>query len=160
MDQEINAKHLKDSFLGEELNDSDIAALRSVMTIKAVSEGAFLAEEGSTDRHLYLLAQGGLEVLSLQHGEQTHIYAMAPGEFAGTRAFIDGTPRSASLKAQTDSVVYCLAPGPFESLIESHPRLVYKIMRAIFRITHLNLMRMNREAQELANYVYKIGGRY
>jgi len=160
MHDTIDGKHLKDSFLGEELDDSDIAALRSVMTIKAVDDGDFLAEEGSSDRHLYLLAEGGLEVLTLQHGEQTHIYAMAPGEFAGTRAFIDGTPRSASLRARQDSVVYCLEPGPFETLIESHPRLVYKIMRAIFRITHLNLMRMNREAQELANYVYKIGGRY
>ena len=160
MHQEIDAKHLKDSFLGEELNDSDIEALRGVMTIKSVNEGEYLAEEGSHDRHLYLLAEGALEVLALQHGEPTHIYAMTPGEFAGTRAFIDGTPRSASLKAQGDSVVYCLEPGPFETLIESHPRLVYKIMRAIFRITHLNLMRMNREAQELANYVYKIGGRY
>ncbi len=160
MHQEINAKHLKESFLGEELDDADISALRSVMTIKTVGGGEFLAEEGSRDRHLYLLAEGALEVLALQHGEPTHIYAMTPGEFAGTRAFIDGTPRSASLKAQMDSVVYCLEPDAFETLIEPHPHLVYKIMRAIFRITHLNLMRMNREAQELANYVYKIGGRY
>ncbi|MFP4208080.1 MAG: Crp/Fnr family transcriptional regulator [Wenzhouxiangella sp.] len=160
MNQQIDGKHLKDSFLGEELDDADIEALRSVMTIKTLARGELLAEEGSTDRHLYLLADGALEVLTLQHGQPTHIYAMAPGEFAGTRAFVDGTARSASLKAQTDSVVYCLEPGPFESLIESHPVLVYKIMRAIFRITHLNLMRMNREAQELANYVYKIGGRY
>lgn len=160
MDQQIDGKHLKDSFLGEELDDADIEALRSVMTIKTLAKGDILAEEGSTDRHLYLLADGGLEVLTLQHGEPTHTYAMAPGEFAGTRAFVDGTARSASLKAQCESVVYCLAPGPFESLIQTRPLLVYKIMRAIFRITHLNLMRMNREAQELANYVYKIGGRY
>lgn len=160
MHEQIDGKHLKDSFLGEELNEADVAALQSVMTIRQVGKGDMLADEGSNDRHLFLLARGGLEVLTLQHGEQTHIYAMAPGEFAGTRAFIDGTPRSASLKAQEDSVVYCLEPGPFETLIESNPRLVYKIMRAIFRITHLNLMRMNREAQELANYVYKIGGRY
>lgn len=160
MDQAICGKHLKSSFLGEELNEAELTALSNVMSIQTVPAGEFLAQEGSTDRHLYLLAEGSLEVLTLQHGEPTHIYAMTPGEFAGTRAFIDGTPRSASLKAQTDSVVYRLEPGPFETLIESQPRLVYKIMRAIFRITHLNLMRMNREAQELANYVYKIGGRY
>ncbi|MGY6555301.1 MAG: Crp/Fnr family transcriptional regulator [Wenzhouxiangella sp.] len=160
MDQAICGKHLKSSFLGEELNEAEIAALSSVMSIRSLPAGEYLAEEGSADRHLYLLAEGSLEVLALQHGEQSHIYAMSPGEFAGTRAFVDGTPRSASLKAQTDAVVYCLEPGPFETLIDSHPQLVYKIMRAIFRITHLNLMRMNREAQELANYVYKIGGRY
>lgn len=160
MQTEISGKHLKDSFLGEELDDADIAALKSIMTIRTLDDGEVLAEEGSGDRHLYLLADGALEVLSLQQGEQQHIYAMAPGEFAGTRAFIDGTPRSASLKAQSASVVYCLAPNSFETLIETHPQLVYKVMRAIFRITHLNLMRMNREARELANYVYKIGGRY
>ena len=160
MDQAICGKHLTDSFLGEELNEAEVAALSGVMSIIRLPAGEFLAKEGSTDRHLYLLAEGALEVLTLEHGEPTHFYSMTPGEFAGTRAFIDGTPRSASLRAQADSVVYSLEPGPFETLIESHPRLVYKIMRAIFRITHLNLMRMNREAQELANYVYKIGGRY
>jgi hypothetical protein len=33
-------------------------------------------------------------------------------------------------------------------------------MRALFRVTHTNLMRMNLESAELRNYMMKTGGRY
>jgi hypothetical protein len=33
-------------------------------------------------------------------------------------------------------------------------------MRGLFRITHMNLMRMNVETQQLSNYINKTGGRY
>lgn len=160
MNDSIDGTHLKKSFLGEELLDEEIEALKGILTTQQVAKGETLIEEEDQDRRLFLLADGKLEVLNKKKGELTHLYSMSPGEFAGTRAFIDGTPRAATLRAQADSLVYCLDPADFEGLIETHPRLVYKIMRAIFRITHLNLMRMNREAKELANYVYKMGGRY
>lgn len=160
MNHSIDGNRLKKSFLGEELLDEEIEALKGILTTENVAKDETLINEDDEDRRLFLLADGKLEVLNHQKGELTHVYSMSPGEFAGTRAFIDGTPRAATLKAQEDSVVYCLEPADFEGLIETHPGLVYKIMRAIFRITHVNLMRMNTEARELANYVYKMGGRY
>ncbi len=33
-------------------------------------------------------------------------------------------------------------------------------MRALFRITHANLVRVNSETSELRNYLLKTGGRY
>jgi hypothetical protein len=53
-----------------------------------------------------------------------------------------------------------LEPEDFDALVETHPRLVYKVMRALFRITHANLMRVNLEGSELRNYLLKSGGRY
>jgi len=160
MNDSIDGSHLKKSFLGEELLDEEIEALKGILTTEKVAKGEILINEADEDQRLFLLADGKLEVLNHQKGTLTHVYSMSPGEFAGTRAFIDGTPRAATLRAQEDSLVYCLDPADFEGLIKTHPHLVYKIMRAIFRITHVNLMRMNREARELANYVYKMGGRY
>ena len=85
---------------------------------------------------------------------------MKKGECAGTRAFVDRTARKATLRAIGDTIVYSLEPAAFESLLEQHPRLVYKVMRALFRITHSNLMRMNQESQQLSNYISKTHGRY
>lgn len=160
MNDSIDGIRLKKSFLGEELLDDEIEALKGIITTLTIDKGEFLIREEDADRRLFLLVEGNLEVLNNKKGELVHTYSMDPGEFAGTRAFIDGTPRSASLRAKSEATVYCIDPANFERLIDTHPRLVYKIMRAIFRITHFNLMRMNREAQELANYVFKIGGRY
>ncbi|MDT8408077.1 MAG: cyclic nucleotide-binding domain-containing protein [Wenzhouxiangellaceae bacterium] len=160
MSKGIDGQKLKNSFLGEELEAREIEALKGVFTVKDLAEGEILVNEDDLDFRLFLLAEGRLEVLSMQEGELEHVYLMQPGEFAGTRAFVDRTPRSATLRARTDAVLYSLEPEQFESLVETHPWLVYKIMRALFRITHVNLMRMNKEARELANYVFKRGGRY
>jgi CRP-like cAMP-binding protein len=85
---------------------------------------------------------------------------MRPGECAGTRAFVDGSALKAALRWEDGSSVLTLEPDDFEDLVETHPRLVYKVMRAIFRITHTNLMRVNLERSELANYMLKTGRRY
>lgn len=160
MSSAIDPRTLKESFLGEELDDQDIEALKGLLEVRRVDTGKTLVSEGDDDPRLFLLADGRLEVLSGEEGTSQRVHLMRPGEFAGTRAFVDAMPRQATLRAQDEVTVYALAPDDFESLIETRPRLVYKIMRALFRITHVNLMRMNKEARELTNYVYKRGGRY
>ncbi|MFU8876965.1 MAG: Crp/Fnr family transcriptional regulator [Wenzhouxiangellaceae bacterium] len=160
MNTNIDTEKLKGSFLGEELDAGDLDALAEVLEVESVADGEMLVEEGKADPRLFLLAEGRLEVWGRNRGEDERVYVMKPGEFAGTRAFVDGAPRQATLKARGDCTVYSLHPEAFESMLETRPSLVYKVMRALFRITHVNLMRMNREAGELANYVYKRGGRY
>jgi len=156
----IDTETLKGSFLGEELDNDDLAALQSVMAVERVADGAIVVHAGETDPRLFLLAKGRLEVLSGSGDDAERVYLMKPGEFAGTRAFVDGSERQATLRARGEVTLYSLTPEHFEPLLDSRPRLVYKVMRALFRITHVNLMRMNSEARELANYVYKRGGRY
>jgi CRP-like cAMP-binding protein len=160
MTDAIDPKKLEDSFLGEEMESHEIRNLCDILQVRSLEDGEVLVDEGADDRHLFLLAEGRLEVLSQRRGELEHVYLMSPGEFGGTRAFVDAIPRQATLRAHGDAVVYALDPSDLERRIEASPRLVYKVMRALFRITHVNLMRMNKEAQELANYVYKSGGRY
>ena len=160
MNDTTDLKRIKDSFLGEELEPGEDEALAGSMERRSLADGETLVEEGDEDTRLFLLAEGRLEVLSSGRGEMEHVYLMKPGEFAGTRAFVDRVPRQATLRARGDVVVYGLKPEALEALLDSRPQLVYKVMRALFRITHVNLMRMNKEARELANYVYKRGGRY
>jgi CRP-like cAMP-binding protein len=85
---------------------------------------------------------------------------MKEGECAGTRAFVEQSPRKATLRSLGDSTVYTLTPANFEALLEANPRLAFKVMRALFRVTHANLSRMNQETRELANYISKTQGRY
>ena len=85
---------------------------------------------------------------------------MQSGECAGTRAFVDRSPRQATLRAIGPATVYTMLPERFETLLESHPRIVYKVMRALFRTTHINLVRIFQETEQLTNYITKTGGRY
>ena len=154
------AQVLSQSTLGAELTADECQALAGIMGVRPVPAGETLVHEGEQRRTLVLLARGKLNVCKEVDGREETVYQMRVGERAGTRAFIDGSPRKAALCTDTDSLVLTLEPEAFEGLIDTQPRLVYKIMRAIFRITHSNLMRVNLESAELRNYMMKTGGRY
>jgi hypothetical protein len=38
--------------------------------------------------------------------------------------------------------------------------VVYRVMRAIFRVVHVILNRMAMQTSELTNYLYKVHGKY
>lgn len=149
-----------DSVLGQELDKGECQILTNVMQVKQLSNGEYLVKEGDNDTHLFILAGGKLVVSSMKDGKERDVYTMKVGECAGTRAFVDRAPRQASLRAVGNTTVYTLDPADFEKLLTEHAGVVYKVMRGLFRLTHMNLMRMNSETQALSNYINKTGGRF
>jgi CRP/FNR family cyclic AMP-dependent transcriptional regulator len=144
-----------------ELDDNEARLLAGKMGVRHMKDGELLVKEGGADQSLFVLVSGKLTVYSTDiNGKDNLVYTMKEGECAGTRAFVDRTPRKATLRAVGNTTVYTLTPKDFESLLDDHPRLVYKVMRALFRVTHTNLMRMNQETQQLSNYINKTHGRY
>jgi len=57
-------------------------------------------------------------------------------------------------------------PGPrtqradLEGLLETQPKVVYHVMRAIVRVVHEIQRRLSMQTAELTNYLYKTHGRY
>ena len=160
MSTTVDGNAVRASTLGDELDKNESAALAGIMGARKLRDGELLVAENAADHALYLLADGRLEVLSKIDGQDVVVYTLSKGECAGTRAFVDRTPRKATLRAVGDTTVYTLERQPFESLLAKHPTVVYKVMRALFRITHANLMRMNLETAQLSNYINKSHGRY
>lgn len=158
---DINKKEtLAQSPLGAELSDQELTTLAEQLGEVSLSAGENLVREGDERHTLFILAEGRLSVCKTVGNAEETVYQMRPAECAGTRAFVDGSPRKAGLRAEGEAKVLTLEPEDFDALIEAHPRLIYKVMRAIFRITHSNLMRMNLESAEMRNYLLRTGGRY
>jgi CRP/FNR family cyclic AMP-dependent transcriptional regulator len=160
MSDKPDPKAIRQSTLGVELDDEECRVIAAAMNVRHLEDGELVVKEGEADNTLFVLIEGKLAVTGTVLGQELVVYTMKPGECAGTRAFVDRTPRKATLRAVGKTTVYTLKPDAFEAMLETHPRIVYKVMRALFRITHTNLMRMNLESQELVNYVSKIRGRY
>ncbi|MGE0371081.1 MAG: Crp/Fnr family transcriptional regulator [Gammaproteobacteria bacterium] len=160
MSEKVDDKRLRASAIGEDLSEQECQILAGIMGVRHLHDGEMLVAEGQADNTLFILIDGKLAVTGNVLGQEIVVYTMKVGECAGTRAFVDRTPRKATLRAVGPATVYTMKPDAFESLLEKHPHIVYGVMRALFRITHSNLMRMNQESQELVNYVSKIRGRY
>jgi CRP/FNR family cyclic AMP-dependent transcriptional regulator len=144
-----------------EITEDETRILAGIMEVRELKDGELLVSEGDADQSLYILAAGKLGVISrTPDGRDSLVHTMTAGECAGTRAFVDRTPRKATLRAIGAATVYSITPKAFDTVVDAHPRLAYKVMRALFRVTHSNLMRMNQETQQLSNYINKTQGRY
>jgi len=161
MSNTANYKLIGKSSVCAEITEDEAKILAAIMGVRQLKDDELLVSEGDADQTLYILAAGKLGVISASaDGKQNMVHIMKEGECAGTRAFVDRTPRKATLRAIGNATVYTLTPEAFDTVVDAHPRLAYKVMRALFRVTHANLMRMNQESQQLSNYIHKTQGRY
>lgn len=161
MSDNADYKLVRSSTVGSELTEDEARTMAEKLGVRHLKDGELLVSEGEADHNLYILATGRLAVSSQDAGgAQKVVYTMKEGECAGTRAFVERTPRRATLQAVGNATVYMMSPDNFDQCLDIKPRLAFKVMRALFRVTHANLARMNNESRELANYINKTQGRY
>jgi CRP/FNR family transcriptional regulator, cyclic AMP receptor protein len=152
---------LSTSKLAVELNDVERQTLARSMTLRDLKQGEVLVQEGSADDHLYVVASGVLGVVrGAGTDDEVTLNAKRPGDVAGELSFLDGSTRYASLVALGDTRVLGLSRDALEGLLDSHPRVVYHVMRAIVRVVHDIQRRLSMQTVELTNYLYKTHGRY
>jgi len=161
MSEQADYRIIRESPLGQELSDEECKTLLNIMSMRRLKDGEILVHEGEANTSMHIVTRGGLAVTTTtEEGEPVTLYVLKTGEFAGTRAFVDRTPRKATLRAMGESEVYALDPEAFEALLGEHPHLVMSVMRAIFRTVHNLLMRIDMENAQLLNYINRQHGRY
>jgi CRP/FNR family transcriptional regulator, cyclic AMP receptor protein len=152
---------LSTSKLAVELNDDERRTLARAMSLRDLKHGEVLVREGSADDHLYVVVSGVLGVVKGVGAEnEVTLNAIRPGAVVGELSFLDGSTRYASLVALSDTRVLGLTRDALEGLLDSQPKVVYHVMRAIVRVVHEVQRRMSMQTAELTNYLYKTHGRY
>lgn len=149
------------SSLGAELSQEEAGVLSGLMSPRALADGDYLITEGTSDDSLHVLLEGKLEVVKhTGGGDVAGLAILREGDLAGELSFIDGHEHTVGLRALCPTHVLTLKREDFENIVDAHPHLVYKVMRAIARSTHRIVHRMNTEFIELNNYIFKQHGRY
>ena len=152
---------VKASRLAEGLTPEQLSVLAQRLTLETVQQHQVMAREGAADSRLYAVVQGSLAIVkNLGTTEQATLVTLETGDLAHELGFLDGTPRHASLLATTDGQVLVLEREQLESLIDTHPRILYGVMCAIVRTVHRVQTRLSVQASELTNYIVKQHGRY
>lgn len=147
--------------LARHLTSDEAGVLATVVSRADFPAHAVLAQEGASDHHLYVVVSGALGVVK-HHGlaDEILLTQLGPGAMAHELGFLDGAERYASLVAQSDTQVLVLTRAALEALIDSHPRVLYGVMRAIVHTVHATQTRLALQASELTNYIVKQHGRY
>lgn len=151
---------VRDSALAVELTGDQCRVLTALMDVLDLADGEILVKSGASDNRVYAVVSGALGVSRETDGEWHNLHVLTKGDLAGELGFMDGRPRYAALRALGPTRVLSLEREKLESLLEREPLIVYRVMRAIFRVVHVILNRVAMQSSELTNYVFKVHGRY
>ncbi len=154
---------LRTSPVTEELSEAEVEILSELFEIREYNSGDVIVEpRDDQPDNLYILASGEIDVKIESGSEESTVHVLKPGDLAGMITFAGGaaTQVSATLYAVGATKVLTMARTRFETLLNSHPKLVYRVMRGIIRNMHGIVRRVNSESAELSKYIYKTGGRY
>lgn len=154
---------LRTSTITEELSDAEVEILAGLFEVKDYKSGEVIAQPGVENHdNLFILAHGDIEVKIRSGNEEATIHVLKPGDLAGMITFAGGEASqvSATLYSVGNTKVLSLERAKFETLINSHPMIVYKVMRGVVRDVHSIVRRMNMQSNELSNYIFRSHGRY
>ncbi len=154
---------LRTSAITEELNDAEVKILAELFDVRDYRAGEIITKPSDAKNdNLFILAHGDIEVRIHSDHEQSTIHVLKPGDLAGIITFVGGAVShvSATLYAVGDTKVLSLERPRFEGLINSHPMIMYRVMRGIVRNVHGIVRRINTQSVEMSNYIFGVKGRY
>ncbi len=113
---------------GSGLTPDDVAELVSAAEVKEVRAGKIVIEEGADDKDVYVVRRGSMIVEKGIGGSPVFLSYLPAGSYFGEMAVIDGSKRTATVKAAIKSEVVRFPGEAFTALLERKPRLREKAL--------------------------------
>lgn len=116
-----NIKHkIKQSFMFNNLSESDIEVVINAMRVVEVDEGDWVIREGDSGDEMYVVGTGKYACSKILPGkkEPTHLRYYVPGEAFGELCLLYNCPRAASIQALEKGVLYALDRATFNHIVK------------------------------------------
>jgi len=114
------------------LPDDVVARLRDHATVRAYRRNDTLCHQGDPSNELFIVQSGRVAVAAQSgDGRESVIAILERGGLFGELGLFDGAPRSADVRALTDTRVVALAYDPVREALEDRPELLWIIVRIL-----------------------------
>lgn len=123
---------------GSGLTREDIASLVEAAEVKDVRAGAKVITEGAEDKDVYVIRRGSMVVEKDIGGKPVFLSYLPAGSYFGEMAVIDGSRRSATVKAAIKSEVVRIPGDLFNALLDAKPALRARAMDDMAHRRQLN----------------------
>ena len=122
------------------LNSDEIEAVIKIASLQKYKKGEILFQEDSTEEVIYIITEGKLEISAQsESGKRVTFSAVEKGMVFGEMSFLDGLPRSATVKTLEDVEVFAIRKEDFEYLIETKPKIAAFVLKNLGKIMSLRL---------------------
>lgn len=113
---------LRQVALFREIGESNLAALSLRFREQRLRKGEVLFRDGDPGQELFVIREGSVVVSKPVLGRIEQVLArLGPGDFFGEMSLFDRSPRSATVQAETETVLLCLDRENLNQLIEVSP---------------------------------------
>ncbi len=126
------AEMLENTSLSMAFSWAELLELSRYMGTIKLRKGAALFEEGDTDLFMCVVVKGGVNILKKdEHMDVKRVTAIGMGKVIGEMSMIDGSPRSASAVAATDTILVMLLKESMDRLFKEKPHIGIKLLKKI-----------------------------
>ena len=105
----------------------ELAEIASLSTEYEAASGQVLAREGELGSEFFLIVEG--RATATRHGAT--LAELAPTDFFGELALLDGGPRTATVVAETPLHLLVLSRGEFKQLCQTYPSVSYRMLKGL-----------------------------
>ena len=105
--------------------------LLEVCELMQTEQGQTVVRQGAWTDDLYVVKEGKLKVLDDRGGSEFVLATVGPGDVFGEMSFLDGSPRSATIRVEEPGQVLRLSRSGFLHLFDHDPALGARLMLSL-----------------------------
>ena len=135
MAKSADLNFLRQVSLFQDIADSERQAIWSRLEERRLRRGEALFRERDAGTEMFFIHTGMVIVSKFVKGRVEQVLArLGPGDFFGEMSLFDGQPRSATIQAETDTVLYWLDRANLDELIKENPRAATAFFKQLVQV--------------------------
>jgi len=111
------------------LDRKELELLAKLAKEQQYEAGATIVKSGASGHGLYIIKEGKISVV--RDGQK--VASMGPGQFFGEISVLDGGPRTADVKADTETVCLTLISWEIKPLLMDNAGISYKMLLEVVK---------------------------
>jgi len=145
--RDMQILELRDISVFQDLSPEQLHLVQHYVRPVSSRKGEIIFREGEPGDGIYFILSGYVSVFT---GNRDHRLAtFADGVFFGEMSILEDKPRSATVRAETDTKLLFMSKKDFQQLTESEPSLAAHILRRLSRDLSHRLRMTNAEVRAL-----------
>ena len=147
MDLRKDLEALKRAHISHFFEEADLERVFNAGKQICLKKGQVLFSEGSYQETMYIILSGKVEV----YKKHKQIAVREAGEFFGEMALVESKPRSASVRALSDTEVLEIDKETFFNYFASNPKVVWAILKDVSIRNRADLDAIDTSSLEISN---------
>ncbi len=136
--------------LFDTLDKAELTIVEEYIRTFEIDKGEFLFKEGEQGDFVCFVLNGNLGIIKKTDKSTVEIATLSKGCSVGEMSIIDESRRSATVRARRKTSLASLSQKDFEEILEKHPKIGVKILKALLSFVSMN---MRRTSKKLAGYM-------